>query len=237
MATVHVLLVDAASGQPIGEVDLPPDQLPESFAKATTLHLGDSEWQVEHAEPVTREEAVAAGRLRLVLHRIQTIDPQKVLFSLPTLENALPSMQDGGGDVLRIHEDDWRQIELVAPRFEPKIDAEFAAIREVFAERVGPAYRRLHVRERIPEPLAGTALTINEVSRGARRALGIGDSPGIVAGGFAFDVKGGAVYGHEDAGHVVALGVWRAAPKVLRDIARAHRLFIVDWCAVKLIRP
>lgn len=237
MATVHVLLVDAASGQPIGEVELPPDQLPESFVEATTLHLGGSDWQVEHAEPVTREQAIAAGRLRLVLRQIQTIDPQQVLFSLPTLENALPPMQDGGGDVLRIHEDDWRQIELVAPRFEPEIVAELAAIREVFTERVGPGYRRLHVRERIPEPLAGTALTVDDVNSGARRALGIGDSPGIVVGGFAFDVEGGAVYGHEDAGHVVALGIWRAAPEVLRDLARAHRLFIVDWCAAKLIRP
>lgn len=108
---------------------------------------------------------------------------------------------------------------------------------EVFAERTGSGYRRLHVGERIPEPLAGTALTIGGVNRGVRRALRIGDSPGIVAGGFVFDVEDGAVYGREDAGRVAVLGVWSAAPEVLRDLARAHRLFIVDWCAAKLIRP
>lgn len=237
MATVHVVLVDAASGKPIGQVDLQPDQLPESFAQPTTLHLGDSDWRVEHAEPVTRAEAVAAGQLRLTLRQVIEIDPAKILFSLPSLENAMPPMQDGDGDALCIHEDDWRQIELVAPRFEPEIAAELAAIREVIAERTGPGYPRLHVRERIPEPLTGTSLTIAEVSRGARRALRIGDSAPIVAGGFGFDVEGGAMYGREDAGRVVVVGVQGAAPEALHDLARAHRLFIVDWCAARLIRP
>ncbi len=237
MATVHVVLVDAASGQPIGQVDLQPDQLPESFAQPTTLHLGDDDWRVEHAEPVTRAEAIAAGQLRLTLRQVVQIDPAKILFTLPTLENAIPPMQDGEGDALRIHEDDWRQIELVAPRFELEIAAELAAIREVVAERTGPGYQRLHVRERIPEPLAGTSLTIAEVSGGARRALRIGDSAGIVAGGFGFDVAGGAVYGREHAGRVVVVGVHGAGAEALRDLARAHRLVIVDWCAARLIRP
>jgi hypothetical protein len=69
--TVHVALMDAASGRSIGEVDLPSDNLPESFAVATTLHLGDSDWTVEDAEPVTRAAAVAAGRLRLVVRQVQ----------------------------------------------------------------------------------------------------------------------------------------------------------------------
>ena len=232
--------MDAASGRSIGEVDLPSDNLPESFATTTTLHLGDSDWNVEHAEPVRRADAVAAGWLRLVVRQVQIkhVDPRTILFSLPTLENALPPMQDGDGcDALRIHEDDWRQVELVAARFEPEIAAEFAAIREVHAEREGIGYRRLHVRERIPEPLAGVALTRDAVSKGARRQLAFDESPGVVAGGFAFDLADGALYGREEARRVVVVGAWCAAPEVLADIARPHKLIIVDWCSARMLRP
>jgi hypothetical protein len=35
---------------------MPPDDLPESFEIDTTLHLGDSNWSVVHAEPQTKAE-------------------------------------------------------------------------------------------------------------------------------------------------------------------------------------
>jgi len=237
VATIHVLLINAETGTPLAEVKLPPEQLPESFAVATTMHLGDSEWSVERAEPATRAEAAAAGRLRLVLRPIQRVDPKQILFSLPTLENALPPTRDGSGDVLRIHEDDWRQVELVAPRFEPEIAAELAAIREVHAERTGPGFRRLHVRERIPEPLAGTAIAIDAVARAPRRLLGFDGATTVVAGGFAVDVVGGAIYGYEEAGRVVVVGAWRAGSEALATLARAQQLIIVDWCRATMIRP
>jgi len=111
------------------------------------------------------------------------------------------------------------------------------AIREVHAEREGMAYRRLHVRERIPEPLAGVALTRRAVGQGAHRLLGFDRSPGVVAGGFAFDLADGALYGREEAGRVVVVGAWGAAPEVLTGIARPHKLIIVDWCNTHMIRP
>jgi len=237
VATVHVVLIDEASGQAFGEVDLAPDQLPESFAVSTTLQLGGSEWAVKNAEPGTRAEAVAAGRLRLVLRQVERVDPKEILFSLPTLENALPPIQDCRGDAVRIHEDDWRQVELVAPRFEREIAEDLAAIREVHAERTGPGFRRLHVRERIPEPLAGATIEIGVVTRGAHRSLGFHDPAGIIAGGFAIDVDGGVVYGREDAGRVVVVGAWRSVPEVLADLSRAYGLLIVDWCRATMIRP
>jgi hypothetical protein len=156
---------------------------------------------------------------------------------LPTLENALPPMQDGNGDVLRLHEDDWRQIELIAADFEPEIAAELAAIDQVHAEREGMGFRRLHVRERIPEPLRGRDIRVDSLGHGPRRSLGFEDSPGVVSGGFAFDVDGGAIYGREEDGRVLVLGMWGADPEVLVDVARAHRLVIVAWCPAQMIRP
>jgi hypothetical protein len=237
VTTVHVVLINAATQQVLGEVDLPAEQLPETFAAATTLHLGDRDWSVERAEPATRAEYVAARRLRLVIREIQRVDPKTILFSLPTLEHALPPMQDGDGDAVRLHEDDWRQLELVSAELEPAIEAELAAIREIRAEREGVGFRRLHVRERIPDPLAGTDIALDTVRRGRRRDLGFAGGAGIVVGGFAFDAGDGAIYGREDGGRVVVLGAWRTEPGMLVDLARAHRLVIVDWCAARMGRP
>lgn len=239
MPTVHVTLIDAASQQVLGEADLPPEQLPESFALETTLHIGGDDWSVEHAEPMTRAAYVAAGRLRLVIRKLLRVDPKDILFSLPTLENTAPPMEDAGGDgdAVLLHEDDWRQVELIAADLEPAIAAELAEIRRVHAERDGIGFRRLHVRERIPEPLRGTAIGIDAVGRGRRRPIGFRDHAGVVTGGFAFDVDDGAIYGREDGGRVVVLGAWRADPEVLIELARAHGLVVVDWCAAALIRP
>lgn len=235
MSTIHVVFVDAATRQPVGESDLPADQLPESFAVETTLHLGGDDWQIEHAEPVTRAEAAQAGQLRLVIRQIERVDPKDILFSLPTIENALPPTQDGGGNVLRMREDDWRQVELIAAELEPEVAAELAAIRQIHAERQGAGFPRLHVRARIPEPLAGTALALDTVARGPRRPLGFDGAEGIVIGGFAFDAGDGTIYGREDGGRVTVLGAWRAELLVLADLAQAHDLIIVDWCAARLI--
>ena len=56
MTTVHVVLINAATQQVLGEVELPAEQLPEAFAVATTLNLGDRDWSVGRAEPATRAE-------------------------------------------------------------------------------------------------------------------------------------------------------------------------------------
>src|SRR5690242_17556226 len=111
MRAIHVELFDAATGTLIGEADLPAEQLPESFAASTTLHLGDADWHVERAEPMTRDEYVKAGHLVLRLREVVQVDPKQILFSLPTIEDALPPLHDGPGEeAAALREDDWRQV-------------------------------------------------------------------------------------------------------------------------------
>src|SRR5688572_27711365 len=122
MPTIRVELVDAATGTALGVADLPAEDLPDSFAAATTLQLAGADWHVERAEPVTRDDYVASGQLKLVLRKLVYVDPRKILYSLPTLEDALPPLRDGdAAAAYAMHEDDWRQVELVAARFEPEI--------------------------------------------------------------------------------------------------------------------
>jgi hypothetical protein len=247
MTTIHVVLIDAASGAAMGEADLPVDQLPESFGMSTTIHLGGSDWQVEHAEPVERADFVATGRVQLTLRKIVYADPSEILFSLPTLEDQAPPTGASSRDAVQLHEDDWRQRELIAARFEPEVLAELSEIRTIYAEhRRGPGFASLHVRKRIPEPLAGVSLAIGELedlgTRGARRSIAIGPASqaegSVVVGGFAFPFGGGMVYGREEAGAVIALCLDGDAddPSALAALAHTHDLVLVGWCSAELLR-
>lgn len=238
MATVHVVLLDANTQRALGEVALEAAQLPESFAASTTLHLGGADWQVVHASSTTRDEYVALGKLVLQLRRVEQVDPRTILFSLPTIENVAPPTTRGAvpGDAVAMHEDDWRQVELVSSRFAAEIAAEQADIRAIFAEhRRGAAFAKLHVRQRIPAPLAGAVIRIDELARlGVRRALAIGPGgapPALVDGGFAFVTPSGAIYGREAGGAIVALGLISGSdPALIQPLARSHGLTLVSWC-------
>ena len=244
--TVHVELIDAVTREQLGEADLPIDQLPESFAISTTLHLGNGDWHVEEADPVTRLEFAASGHLRLVLRKIEHVDPKTILFSLPTLENALPPLVPGdAADALTLHEDDWRQVELVSSSHAIALDAELAAIRDVKSEREHegiPGYRRLHVRERIPHPLAPARIPLDDIATAlgspSRRAVAVHDRGSLVESGFAFAAGDGAIYGRAEHEHVVALCIFRDASLApLVELARTHELVLGDWCATQILRP
>jgi len=229
---IHVTFVNAATGEVLGEADLPDEQLPESFAKPTTMHLPDGDWHVERAEP---PEFRVAGSLRLTLRKIESIDPAKLLYSLPTIDNALPPLTDGDADAaFRMHEDDWRQVELVARRFKEEIESELAAIRAVRAERKGVAFPRIHLRRRIPNPLDGVVLRLEEVRTafsGVVQGLTLRDCDGVIDGGFAIAIEGGILYGREERGHVAVLGLAGGADAAtLAALAGAHQLVLVDWC-------
>lgn len=229
-------MIDGATGRLLGETDLRAEQLPESFAAPTTLHIAGDDWQVESAEPVTRAEYVASGALRLVLRKIELVDPKRLLFSLPTLENELPPVVAGNVEhALVLHEDDWRQHELISSRFEPEIAAELAQIRAVYECRKGVGFERLHVRKLIPDPLDGVTLALVDVKRVlgevVRRDVAFRGHAGVVAGGFAFELDRGVIYGREEAGIVRVLAIASGDGAELGRLAHEHGLVEVDWCA------
>jgi hypothetical protein len=49
------------------------------------MHNGVGDWRVERADPIDRAGYVASGRLTLVLRKTGSVDPRKLLFSMPTL--------------------------------------------------------------------------------------------------------------------------------------------------------
>ena len=112
-ALVDLILIDADSGATLTETEIPSEQLPASFAEPTTLSLGGESWSVVEADPLTATERLQTGRVRLTLRRMEPLNPEDILFSLPTIAGELPSCEPGTAG-LTLHQDDWRQIELCA---------------------------------------------------------------------------------------------------------------------------
>jgi hypothetical protein len=110
-----------------------------------------------------RGQPEAAAASRKETSTVATVNPKDVLFTTPTLNDALPKASDDpapADSCYEMHEDNWRQFEFVSPSFADEIAAEVAAIDKIWKEEsvplqgMGTAFRRVHVRKRIPKPLA-----------------------------------------------------------------------------------
>ena len=78
---VLLTLIDDATGAAFATTEMPPADLPESFEIATTLHLGEADWSVVHAEPRTRAEYTRSGSLTLRLRKVEKIATEAISFS------------------------------------------------------------------------------------------------------------------------------------------------------------
>ena len=149
--------------------------------------------------------------------QVTMVDPKSLLYSLATINDALPATEPTPpekGDLI-LHEDDWRQFEAVSTSLRPQIESELADIRKIFAENSVPlgqgrAFKKLHVRSRIPNPIVSSVLWAELL-----KALDITDpksgvafrQDGAVKGGFSLRVAELSVYGvrEGDRVHTVAL--------------------------------
>lgn len=250
--TVHVEFVDADTGALFGQTDISPDQLPASFEADTTMHLGDRDFSVVSATPMTAVEFRASGRLRLVLRRVklEKIAPGDVLFSLPTISDTLPTPAEGttklGKQVLELHEDDWRQVEFFGSAQGARVDAHLAAIRSIHErERSGPGFKRLHVRKDCEGLLADTGCTLTDLRdacpAGSEWLEGVAlqGLAGIIPGSFAVRLPSSiTLYGTATDDRLDVLAVHAPGPKApaafaldeIAAFASKRGLGVADWC-------
>jgi hypothetical protein len=252
--TIRVQYVDAAGNSVLGYCNMPVSRLPESFALQTTVSIQDHQWSVVSAEPTEKADFLKTGQLRLVLSRLTSVDPKDILFSLPTISNdvgrtvgdAVPN-----DNVFVIHEDDWRQVEFVSSQFSSKINEEIADIRRIWeSQRSGPAFKTLHVRDRIPEPLAGCSLALGdlkEIIRPQRAfdAVGFIRTAGTVPQSFAWALDEKlilwGVAGTDGRIHRLCLRGFARRERVsetsslLAAFTDRYRLYFVDWCRMAVI--
>lgn len=232
---IDVTFVDADGGQPFLKLKLPLRQLPATFTGGTMLSLGKDDWGVVEAVPSNLEDIVKAGTLRLVLRKVQYVDPTTLLLTLPTVADVVPeavTAEDASAATFRLHEDDWLQLELVPSEVVGLAQADLEAVRVVLAnERQGMGFKRLHLRRGLPTPFAAHELQLAPLRTlfGAERAVAWRSGAKVLQDCFAFDLPSGAVlYGQQRAGRIAALGL------TARDeaaVARMGGLTLIDWCA------
>jgi hypothetical protein len=244
---IDVEFIDADSGQSIGHSKVPLGDLPKSFALNTTLTIKDDEYTLVSADPLHAEDFQRTGRLVLTLRQIRRIDPNRVLFTIPTLsDDTFPLTDRRVGpdeDYLSLHEDAWRQIELVSGTHLGLIEEELNDIRRVIENDSVPGsitgFRSLHVRKSIISPIS-SAIAPSELRAALPRMTqrrGIVDeaSRQVIDGGFAYVGPHSSVYGIEREGHIAIVGLEddprrRRLTVEFADFMANHNLLLVDWC-------
>lgn len=242
---VHVTFIDHRTGEEIGQTRMKATDLPETFALDTTLNMGGEDWSVVSATPETRAEYTKSKKLEIKLSPIETIDPNTLRYSLPTICDALPEAEDVvvGDDGFLFFEDDWRQIEFVSRAHEADIEQELAAIRLIHAndaEEVG--FNNIHVRSVIGTPIqVSVALHgLAGICHGCPRSE-LGCQPGghRVMDGFAFSAGESLVLFGVAADDLVstlclqhsgAAEIDHALTAALAQFAADHDLYLIDWC-------
>ncbi len=110
-----------------------------------------------------RDEASSDAQTHLTnTADVTAMDPNTILFTTPTLNDAIPTTTQGSrvpADCIQLHEDDWRQFELIPYSLKPDVDAELADINTIWDGHSVPigdsgiAFNEVHVRRRIPNAL------------------------------------------------------------------------------------
>ncbi len=250
-ATIAVTFVDQKTGKPFAVSDMPLEQLPESFAPATQMFLADVEWQVIAAEPMTAAEFARTGRLTLTLAKVLTMPAKDIRFTLPTITDAIPAVATSTSKAhkkaLTIHEDDWRQIELISASYAVAIREQFEGIGRIFDTSFdGFGFTDIYVRSLI-EPAILSSLSQHDIEMALPTPFETLDgivyegSDGLIAGGFAYTIGAVALLGLQVDGRVQALCLHpmrtQDAPtpqvdtlaEALAQLMAPRDLLLVDW--------
>ncbi|WP_257456404.1 hypothetical protein [Archangium lipolyticum] len=259
-STIQVRFIDANTGQSLGETAMPADKLPPSFDDVAALQIDDKSYEVVSAEPRTAAEFRETGTVRLMLRAKSlpaTVNPRDILYSLPTLCDPIPAMEEGstkqGLNVLELHEDDWRQIEFVALTLESSAEIDLRAVARIHNKHFkGAGFDAIHIRKAVPSPLEGTWLTLDELrstlgpSASWFDGLSFQGAPGLIAGGFAVKLASGLMlYGTQRGGRISVLALRgresttdvEGDARLLASIATRSQLLLIDWCRVEQLPP
>lgn len=251
-SVVEVTFIDDSTGQPFAVTRIEPENLPESFELDTTVHIGDDDWSVVDASPKTRPDYQKSRQLTLRVRRVARVDLSKLLFSLPSICDALAPVGESplDGTEYVLHEDDWRQFEMVSQELAEEVDHELACIRRIHEEASAEVgWRAIHVRTKPEQPIC-TDLPLQHLvdalgASSRRRAVTYRGSPVRVLNGYALTTSNGfTVYGvapesvirvlaiSQDAGHPDGESVGR-----LETLARTFHLDLVYWCRCARVQP
>jgi hypothetical protein len=248
--TIRVEFIDAATGQMFGFADSPPEQLPDTFALMTSINLGGQEYQVEKADPVTRAEYMAQGKLTLTLSKISMMPVKDILYSLPTFFDPIPApdakASPEGKNIYTIHADLWRSMEFVMQSERSAIQIELGEIAKIFEHHSeGEGFNKLHIRKSPAAPVAGlfTLGALRQHFSGAIPfdAVAYQREPGLIRNAYALRYGKWVLYGDVRDDKIQSLAI-EPVPDGANlpltpfiTLMQQHNLYLVDWCNVRTL--
>lgn len=207
----------------------------------------------------TIPEVKSVNQVRKDALPVVALSPERAAQEMPG--TIRPRTASPAGDIFRIHEDYWRQVEFVSPGFRDDIAAEMNAIEAIFRDhghdnRGIQGFTEIHIRSRIPAPIARPFQfdsLASMLSREAHPYAGISfggpasmEADGLIENGFAFQAGPVTVYGLRRNSLVGTLCLHdygetsipdQAVAAFLEGIMLAHDLALVDWCRRVVFPP
>ncbi len=250
---IKVTFIDDSNGNSIGVTHIPANNLPDSFERDTTINLSGVDWHVNNARPKTRAQYTKSKTLTLWIDRLSQIEPQNILYSLPSICEVVPGVNNKSlsGQELKIAEDDWRQFEFISHKLADKVDAEIAKIRLIHQTATAEfGWREMYIRTKPVIPIAGNiALThLASILKVSTKSTGITyhgfQSP--ISDGYSFQLNDDfSIYGvaPNNKVQVIAIGQdFNVSPTAqsierLQQLARKFNLDLVHWCSCVRVSP
>jgi len=244
---IKVHFIDNSDGQTIGASEMNADQLPETFSVPTTMHIQDSDWDVEEAIPVNSIDFVKAKSLVLKMRKIEKMNIDDIWYSLSTISNEFPqtaAMTQPTEFDIHIHEDDYRQKEFLNSNARALIKEEFIGIkniRENHSKKSGEytLFKKCHVRTIIGTP--NLIINFNEL-KGLLKSDFVGQviiSDEILKNGFALKTNNATYFGTLDNDTVTELCIAQWNENTISDIIRickAFNLVFVNWNNCEIVK-
>lgn len=240
---LNVTFWNADTGKELANAPMPPASLPERLLAPRRIELSNQPYAVVSANPVTRTQAIASGKVDIYLRPLPN-----GLFTVPTLAEELPRFDPSArqsGRLLELDTDEWCQVEFYGASRAPRVAEQVARIALVRNE-VGDNgfYPRMHIRGQMGALLKDVDLSVdavvNALPPGTLELDGIvieGES-GRVKDGFAFlTISGLELYGVATQGKVKVLAA-RLPPEPtplpveamgLSVLMLTHGLQLADW--------
>ena len=228
---------------------MPPEKLPETFEIQTTMHLNDEDWSIVEAIPSHSKDFLESKELTLKMNKVESMNPQDILFSLPTISNEIPQKSPpniyNDFDFL-ILEDDWRQNEFLNKSAFPLIEIEIKKINELkqndskVIDSEFTAFKNCHVRDTIGEPKLSLSLEQIKKLLNTENLGNLKTSSNFIENGFSLRTKSTTFYGTIENGIITQFCIGEFSDGTSNEIQKIINeldILFVGWCHCQIIEP
>ena len=181
---------------------------------------------------------------------MQTLNPDDILFSVPTLSNDLPNLlgidQAPDEHDFFLNEDDWSQLEFFSGDRLEEMQRMLGELKEFeAAHRCEAGWRKVYVRNIARLPMANGSLTVDDITKQLNakpgRAPMLYQAPNTLTGqvehGFSMQIGGNiSLYGYTEGEDIsilaTSLGAQADNARLAHAFMQLHAslgLIMVDW--------